>query len=60
MQFEFKNALTDLDEKTPTFFLGEVFSHGSLKVKQEALKALSTLDTEQKSVRVLREILKIA
>lgn len=59
MQFEVKNALTDLDQKTPSFFLQEIFHHGSVKVRNDAVEALASLDAKQKTVRVLREIIKI-
>lgn len=59
MQFEIKNALTDLDQRTPTFFLQEIFNHGSLQVRRDAIIALRDLDPETHSARVLREIIKI-
>jgi hypothetical protein len=59
MQFEFKNALTDLDQKTPTYFRDEIFHHGDLTARREAIKALGDLDTRQHTVRVLREIIRI-
>ena len=59
MQFEFKNALTDLDQRTPTYFLQEIFHHGKLKVRKDSLEALADLDPKRHSARILREILKI-
>lgn len=59
MQFEFKNALTDLDQKTPTFFLYEIFNNGSLEVRRDAIATLTELDPERRSARILSEILKI-
>ena len=59
MQFEIKHALNDLDQRTPAYFLQEIFHHGRLKVRDDAIEALKTMETERKSVRVLREILRI-
>ena len=59
MHFEFKNALTDLDQKTPSYLRQEIFAHGKLTMRREAIKALSDLDTSQLTVRVLREIIRI-
>jgi len=60
MEFEFKHALHDLDQRTPPYFIGEIFSHGSLEVRRSAIEALSELDVTRKSVRILKEILRIS
>ena len=59
MQFEIKNALTDLDQKTPQYFLQEIFAHGDLRVRELSKVALARMDAKRKSVRILREILKL-
>jgi hypothetical protein len=59
MRFEVQNALRDLHEKTPTYFLEEIFHHGDLKVRTEALKVLGDLDPKRKSARLLREMLRL-
>jgi hypothetical protein len=59
MQFEVKNALTDLDQRTPAYFLQEIFHHGDLKVREDAKVALREMDPDRKSVRVLREVLRL-
>jgi hypothetical protein len=60
MRFEVQHALRDLDERTPVYFLQEIFAHGDLKGKISAMKVLTEINTHRKSVRILREILKIA
>jgi hypothetical protein len=60
MRFEVQNALRDLDEKTPGYFLEEIFHHGDLKVRLQALKVLGDIDPTRRSTRVLLEMLKIA
>jgi hypothetical protein len=59
MQFEVKHALLDLGQKTPEYFLREIFSHGSLKVRQDAQKELQTLDPKRQSARILRNLLEL-
>lgn len=57
MRFEFENALRDLDRRTPTYFRGEIFHHGSLKLKAQAAEVLKDLDpkrTAQKLRRMLQ------
>lgn len=60
MRFEVQNALRDLDEKTPGYFLEEIFHHGDLKVRGQALKVLGDIDPKRQTTRVLLEMLKIA
>jgi len=60
MEFEFKHALHDLDQRTPPYFVGEIFAHGSLEVRRSAVEALKELDPDRKSVRILKAILEIA
>jgi len=60
MRFEIKNALTDLEQRTPEYFLQEIFHHGSLQVRDEAIRALTEMDSQQRTVRVLREMLRLA
>lgn len=59
MRFEVQNALRDLDQKTPAYFLEEIFSHGDLKVRTEAAQALADLDPERRTTRILLEMLRI-
>ena len=59
MRFEIKNALRGLDETTPSYMREEIFHHGDLKVRIEAVKVLVDLDTKRRTARVLREMLKI-
>jgi hypothetical protein len=59
VNFEAHNALRGLDARTPGYFLEEIFSHGDLKVRIEAVKVLSDLDPKQRTNRVLREWLKL-
>lgn len=60
MRFEVQNALRDLDEKTPGYFLEEIFHHGDLKVREQALKVLGDIDPKRRTTRVLLEMLEIA
>ena len=57
--FDTCHALRDLDRKTPAYFLQEIFHHGDQKVRMHAAEALADLEPERKSVRILREILRI-
>jgi hypothetical protein len=59
VNFEAHNALRGLDVRTPGYFLEEIFHHGDLKVRVEAVKVLSDLDPKQRTNRVLREWLKL-
>lgn len=59
MRFEVQNALTGLDQKTPAYFLEEMFAHGSLQARQDALEILADLDPEQKTASSLREMLQL-
>ena len=59
MSFEVRHALQSLEKKTPSYFLQEIFSHGTLKVRIEALEVLKRLDPEHHSSRILRKILKL-
>ena len=58
--FEFKRALTDLDERTPDFFRSEIFAHGDLKVREDAIRELRDLDPDRHTVRDLIDMLHIA
>ena len=60
MRFEVMNALRDLDNATPAYFLQEMFHHGDLKVRLESIKVLTDLDVKRHTCRVLKEMLKIA
>ncbi|RMG18986.1 MAG: hypothetical protein D6731_00515 [Planctomycetota bacterium] len=57
--FDACQALRDLDRRTPAYYLQEIFHHGDQTVRRQAIEALRELDPERRSVRVLREILKI-
>lgn len=59
MNFEYVNALRDLDNTTAEYFLEEIFHHGDLKVRLEAAKVLLDLDPSKSTARKLRNILKI-
>ena len=59
MRFEVKNALRDLDATTPSYMREEIFHHGDLKVRTEALKVLGDLDPKRKSTRLLKEMLRL-
>ena len=59
MEFEVKNALRDLDQKTLPYLVGELFCHGSLDMRRTAIEALTELDPERRSVRIAREVLKL-
>lgn len=59
MRFEVQNALRDLHEKTPSYFLEEIFHHGDLKVRTQAIKVLADLDPKRKTVRLLKEMLRL-
>lgn len=58
-RFEVEHALRDLDRRTPAYFREEIFAHGDLKVRTEAVRVLRDLDPRRKSVAVLRETLKL-
>lgn len=60
MNFEVLNALNDLDQRTPDYFLTELFAHGDQKVRLDAVEALKELGPEKKSARVLRELIRLA
>jgi len=57
IRFEILNALRDLDRKTPPFFVSELFAHGDLATRLNAIKALTS--PQENSARFLREMLKI-
>lgn len=59
MEFEFKRALTNLDERTPAFFRSEIFAHGDQKVREDSVRELRQLDPTMKSVRELISMLTI-
>lgn len=59
MRFEVLNALRGLDTRTPAYFLEELFSHGDLKLKLDALEALKDLDPEQGTSQEVRRMLSL-
>ncbi len=59
MRFEFQHALRDLGSRTPTYFLEEIFHHGSLKVRTASLAALEDLNPKRRTTRVLKEMLRL-
>ena len=59
MEFEFKRALTNLDERTPDYFRTEIFAHGSTEVRNDAVRELADLDPDRRSVRELIGMLTI-
>ncbi|MGE0709006.1 MAG: hypothetical protein AB7N76_23390 [Planctomycetota bacterium] len=59
MSFEVKNALIDLNQKTPEYLLREIFHHGKLAVREHAEKELKELDPKRRTVRKLREMLEL-
>jgi len=58
-RFEIENALRELSRKTPAYFRSEIFAHGDLKVRIEAVKVLKELEPERRSDRILKEMLKL-
>lgn len=60
MRFEVLNALRNLDNSTPSYYLEEIFHHGDLKVRLESIKVLKALDPRARTARLLKEMLKIA
>lgn len=59
MRFEFENALRDLDRRTPDYIQGEIFHHGSLKLKTLAVEVLRDLEPRKKTAAKLRGMLRI-
>ena len=59
MPFEVLKALRDLDQHTPAFFVGEIFAHGDLTVRQNAIDALRTLKPQRRSGRKLANLIGI-
>ena len=59
MNFELQYALYDLDEKTPFFFVQEIFAHGDLIVKIGAIAILNSLGSKPKASQVLVNMLSI-
>lgn len=59
MNFEIMSALRDLDERMPAYFRSEIFAHGGITPAIEAAEVLTALDPGKRSVRVLREVLKL-
>jgi len=59
MRFEFLQALRDLDERTPSFYLQEMFAHGSLELRTDALSELQDLDPERETAAELRDMLRL-
>ena len=59
MEFEFKHALHDLDQRTSPYFVGEIFCHGSLEMRRAAIETLREMDPARKGCQVLLEVLKL-
>lgn len=59
MRFEVQNALNGLDQRTPEYLLQEIFAHGSLQARQDAIEILADLDPEQKTASSLRDMLQL-
>ncbi len=59
MRFEVFHALRDLDQKTPEYFVMEMFAHAETTVMRQARAALTSLDPDARSNRVLASILAI-
>ena len=60
MNFEVKNALLDLDQKTPEYFLRELWAHGKLEVKQSAQESLKDLDNYDDILKALKDYKKVS
>lgn len=60
MEFDTLNALRDLDRGTPDYIRGELFAHGDLTVRKNAIEVLTTLDPVRRSARILMLMLSIA
>jgi hypothetical protein len=56
-RFEVEQALRELSRKTPEYFRAEIFAHGDVKVRTEALAILRDLDPKRRSTGILREML---
>ena len=59
MNFEVFQALCDLNQRTPEYFVTEIFTEGDMTVKRQAQAALRSLDPDAQSNRVLRSMLKL-
>ncbi len=60
MTYEVRAALTDLDRKTPPFFVTEAVTSGDLLAREQALEVLSTLGQDPGASPALRSILALA
>lgn len=54
MRFEVINALLDLDDRTPSFFIDEIFCHSQTETISEARKILTEMDPKKRSCRILK------
>lgn len=59
MQFEFLNALRDLDERTPHYKVVEIFHHGNLMVRVKAAQILAGISPRIRATPTLRRMLAI-
>ena len=57
MRFEFTYALLGLDKKTPKFFVNEIFAHGDLTSRKQALQILQNLGCKPKATQMLISML---
>ncbi len=55
--FETKQALTNLNKKTPSFFVSEIFAHGDLTTRRNSIKILKTLNKKPKTIKLLIALL---
>jgi hypothetical protein len=59
MQFEYTNALRDLDVRTPPYHVMEIFHHGSLLVRTKAEQILRHISPRIRTTPALRRMLAI-
>lgn len=52
--FQIKQALENLDSKTPDFFVEEIWCHGQTDTRKEAIRILTEMYPQKKSCRVLK------
>ena len=59
MKFDLQNALRDLDQRTPAFFRQELFAHGDIKVRNNAVEVLTELEPRDRTSERLRTKLQL-
>jgi len=59
VSFEAQHALRGLDERTPRYIRDEVFAHGDIQVRMDAIEILRELDPAEQTVRALQNMLRL-